>query len=180
MLNPTPDETTTEVEPEGTEREADGTEREAESTEREADGEPEAAEAALIGEAEGVVDEGEIADTGVFLKGLIEALIFVSDKPLELKEIARGARVDRARAGELLDEIRRDYEERGLSLTEVAGGYAFRSNPLYAETEILEKNESRTKTDRGILYVETRAWNQKEEPVMSLRRRVLLPCREPR
>ncbi|HWP09858.1 MAG TPA: SMC-Scp complex subunit ScpB, partial [Polyangiaceae bacterium] len=120
------DETTTEVEPEGTEREA-------ESTEREADGEPEAAEAALIGEAEGVVDEGEIADTGVFLKGLIEALIFVSDKPLELKEIARGARVDRARAGELLDEIRRDYEERGLSLTEVAGGYAFRSNPLYAE-----------------------------------------------
>src|SRR6187399_2119298 len=127
------DETTTEVEPEGTEREADGTEREAESTEREADGEPEAAEAALIGEAEGVVDEGEIADTGVFLKGLIEALIFVSDKPLELKEIARGARVDRARATELLEEIRRDYEERGLCLTEVAGGFCFRSNSLYAE-----------------------------------------------
>jgi hypothetical protein len=28
-----------------------------------------------------------------------------------------------------------------------------------------------------VLYVETRAWNQKKEPVMSLRRRVLLPRR---
>src|SRR3954462_4221928 len=74
--------------------------------------EAEVLESALIGEAEGVPDEGSVADTTGFLKGLIEALIFVSDKPLELKEIARGARVDRARAGELLDEIRADYSDR--------------------------------------------------------------------
>jgi hypothetical protein len=51
-------------------------------------GEPEGAEAAS--------EEGSIEETGAFLKGLIEALIFVSDRPLELKEVARGARIDRA------------------------------------------------------------------------------------
>src|SRR5689334_8244245 len=96
------------------------------------EGEPEPAESALIGDGP-AADEEAVADTGAFLKGLIEALIFVSDKPLELKEIARGARVDRARASELIEEIQRDYAERGLSLTEVAGGFAFRSNPIYAE-----------------------------------------------
>src|SRR6187399_2988717 len=94
------------------------------TTERDPGDEPDVAEAALIGEADGVApDEEAVTDTGAFLKGLIEALIFVSDKPLELKEIARGARVDRARASELLDEIRMDYAERGLCLSEVAGGY---------------------------------------------------------
>jgi acyl dehydratase len=56
-------------------------------------------------------------------------------------------------------------------------GPMFHGDTVYAETEILEKTESRSKGDRGILYVETRAWNQKEEPVMSLRRRVMLPKR---
>src|SRR3954470_17154833 len=92
----------------------------------------EPAESALIGDGP-APDESSIAGTTGFLKGLIEALVFVSDKPLELKEIARGARVDRARASELIEEIQRDFAGRGLCLTEVAGGFAFRSNPLYAE-----------------------------------------------
>ncbi len=93
---------------------------------------PEPAESALIGDGP-AADESSIADTAGFLKGLIEALVFVSDRPLELKEIARGARVDRARASELIEEIQREHAERGMRLEEVAGGYAFRSNPLYAE-----------------------------------------------
>jgi acyl dehydratase len=56
-------------------------------------------------------------------------------------------------------------------------GPMFHGDTVYAESEILEKTESRSKNDRGILYVETRAWNQKKEPVMSLRRRVMLPKR---
>jgi acyl dehydratase len=56
-------------------------------------------------------------------------------------------------------------------------GPMFHGDTVYAETEILEKSESRSKSDRGILYVETRAWNQKNDPVMSLRRRVLIPKR---
>jgi acyl dehydratase len=56
----------------------------------------------------------------------------------------------------------------------------FHGDTVYAESEVLEKTESSSRNDRGVLYVETRAWNQKEEPVMSLRRRVLLPRRAPR
>ena len=46
---------------------------------------------------------------------------------------------------------------------------------LYAETEVLEKRESVSKPDRGIVYVETRAFNQRGERVLVLRRRFLAP-----
>jgi segregation and condensation protein B len=73
-----------------------------------------------------------VEPTGPYLKGLIEAVLFVSDHPLELKDVARAARIDRARAQELLEELGRDYEARGIRLELVAGGYAFRSSPDFA------------------------------------------------
>jgi len=51
----------------------------------------------------------------------------------------------------------------------------FIGDTLYAETEVLNKRESRTKPDRGIIYVETRIFNQKNEKVLTFRRRVLIP-----
>ncbi len=45
---------------------------------------------------------------------------------------------------------------------------------LYAETEVLECRESKTKEDRGILYVETRGFNQRGEMVIRFRRHVLM------
>jgi acyl dehydratase len=48
---------------------------------------------------------------------------------------------------------------------------------LYAETEVLEKRESESKPDRGIVYIETRAFNQRSERVLVLRRRFLAPKR---
>jgi acyl dehydratase len=48
---------------------------------------------------------------------------------------------------------------------------------LYAETEVLEKRESKSKPGRGIVYVETRAFNQHGERVLALRRRFLAPTR---
>ena len=56
-------------------------------------------------------------------------------------------------------------------------GPTFHGDTIYAETEILEKRESRSKNDRGILYVETRAWNQRDETILTLRRRVMIPKR---
>jgi len=53
----------------------------------------------------------------------------------------------------------------------------FHGDTLYAESEVLEVAPSRTKPDRGVLYVETRALNQRGERVLSLRRRVLIPRR---
>jgi acyl dehydratase len=56
-------------------------------------------------------------------------------------------------------------------------GPTFHGDTIYAETEVLEKTESKSKPDRGVLYVETGAWNQSGDRVLSLRRRVLLPKR---
>ena len=45
---------------------------------------------------------------------------------------------------------------------------------LYARTKILDKRESKTKNDRGIVYVETIGYNQRGEDVISFRRNVLV------
>ena len=50
----------------------------------------------------------------------------------------------------------------------------FINDTLYVKTKVLEKFESKTKTDRGIVYVETIAFNQRGENVLSFRRKVLI------
>ena len=56
-------------------------------------------------------------------------------------------------------------------------GPVFVGDTIRAETEILEKRSSRSKEDRGIVYVETRALNQRNERVLTLKRHVLIPRR---
>jgi itaconyl-CoA hydratase len=56
-------------------------------------------------------------------------------------------------------------------------GPTFAGDTLYAETTVLEVTPSKTKTDRGVLYVETRGLNQNRETIMVLRRKVLIPRR---
>lgn len=50
----------------------------------------------------------------------------------------------------------------------------FVGDTLYAETEVLECRESKTKEDRGIIYVETRGYNQHGDMVIRFRRHVLM------
>lgn len=51
----------------------------------------------------------------------------------------------------------------------------FHGDTIYAESEVLEKRESASKADRGIVRVETRARNQRGEIVLTFCRRVLVP-----
>jgi len=45
---------------------------------------------------------------------------------------------------------------------------------IYVETQILAVRESKSKADRGIVKVTTKAYNQKEEMVLSFSREVLV------
>lgn len=45
---------------------------------------------------------------------------------------------------------------------------------IYAKTKVLEMRESNTKNDRGIVYVETIAYNQNGIDVLKFRRKVLV------
>lgn len=53
----------------------------------------------------------------------------------------------------------------------------FINDTIYARTEILEVKESKTKKDRGIIYVETTAFNQNNVDVLKFRRKVLIKKR---
>jgi len=53
----------------------------------------------------------------------------------------------------------------------------FPGDSLYAESEVLDKRESASKPDRGVISIETRAYNQKQERILVLRRHYLAPKR---
>lgn len=76
----------------------------------------------------------------------------------------------------------------GMTVPEISGkaianlGYedirhlnpVFINDTLYVRTKILDKRESKTKPDRGIVHVETVAFNQNGVDVLSFRRNVLV------
>ncbi|MDY0279822.1 MAG: MaoC family dehydratase [Salinivirgaceae bacterium] len=53
----------------------------------------------------------------------------------------------------------------------------FLNDTIYARTIVLDKQESKSKPDRGIVYVETVAYNQNGVDVLSFRRKVLVKKR---
>ncbi|RPH94409.1 MaoC family dehydratase [candidate division KSB1 bacterium] len=58
-------------------------------------------------------------------------------------------------------------------------GPVFIGDTLRAETEVLDVRPSKSKPDRGIIYVETRGYNQRNELVLTFRRRVLIRTEMP-
>ena len=53
----------------------------------------------------------------------------------------------------------------------------FHGDTIYAETTVVAKRESQSRSDRGVVTVETRAYNQRNELVCFFRRRVMVPKR---
>ena len=53
----------------------------------------------------------------------------------------------------------------------------FINDTIYVRSKILDKRESKSKNDRGIIYVESIAYNQRGEDVLSFRRHVLIKKR---
>ncbi len=50
----------------------------------------------------------------------------------------------------------------------------FINDTIYVRSKILDKRESKSKADRGIIYVESIAYNQRGEDVLIFRRHVLI------
>jgi len=81
-------------------------------------------------EAAGVEEAREL--TRAHLRGLLEALVFASDKPVSAREVARLASAPVKQVRELLAELKGTYARRGIVLDEVAGGWLFRTSVEYA------------------------------------------------
>jgi len=56
-------------------------------------------------------------------------------------------------------------------------GPTFHGDTIYAETTVLDKKLSSSKPDRGIVTVETIAYNQRGETVLSFKRRMMVPTK---
>lgn len=65
------------------------------------------------------------------LKQLIEAALFAANEALTLDQLQQGVlagyKLNRPRLRQVLDELARDYQERGVQLVEVASGYRFQT-----------------------------------------------------
>ena len=80
----------------------------------------------------------------------------------------------------------------GMTVTEISGkaianleieslkhlAPTFHGDTVYAETTITNKVESQSRPDRGIITVDTRGYNQREETILTFTRKVMIPKRE--
>jgi segregation and condensation protein B len=67
------------------------------------------------------------------LVSIIESLLFAADRPLSVKAIRKILKEPSSRQVQLaLKQIGKDSEDRGIGLTQVAGGYRLRTNPANA------------------------------------------------
>jgi acyl dehydratase len=53
-------------------------------------------------------------------------------------------------------------------------GPVFIGDTLYGESEVLSIVPSHSKPDRGVVYIETRGFNQRNERILTLRRKILI------
>ena len=90
------------------------------------------------------VDEQELAITveavdsvRARLKAIIEAVIYITDEPLNTQQIAGALNrpIDQIKA--ILDDLTNDYgqADRGLTIREVAGGYKMATKPEHHEAD---------------------------------------------
>lgn len=122
---------------------------------------------APAGEAEASEESGAyVVQNAAERRGIIEALIFVSEEPLGAKVIADVLREDRAVVEDALAELAKEFNARngGLQLREVAGGWQFATRPEYHE-HVRAYLKSRPSAKLSIASLETLAVIAYKQPV---------------
>ena len=64
-------------------------------------------------------------------KRVLEAALLCADQPMQMRDLRTlfDEALEEPQLRDLLDEIRGEWAERGLQLTEVASGWRFQSHP---------------------------------------------------
>ncbi len=79
--------------------------------------------------------EAPVSVADAQLLAVLEAIIYVTDEPLTLEQIAEATEQPRERITQLLEQLCAEYDrpERGLSIREVAGGFRMTTKPEHHE-----------------------------------------------
>jgi segregation and condensation protein B len=87
-------------------------------------------------EAASPAESGEAPETrdlsNDHLRGLLEALVFASDKPVASGQLAKLTSAPLRHVKSLMGELKEHYARRGIVLLEMAGGWVFRTSAEYA------------------------------------------------
>jgi segregation and condensation protein B len=90
--------------------------------------------AAAAGEEAGDAEEPKVDVVRRHLRGLLEALLFIAEKPMKVADLAEVARAEAKEVRAILEELALDYRAslRGFQLDELAGGWQLRTSPTFA------------------------------------------------
>jgi len=71
----------------------------------------------------------------IWLQTCIEAILFISETPVKIKNIASALGIHEKKAEGILLKLQKEYDDknRGFMLRKVSGGYRFYSNPAVSE-----------------------------------------------
>ncbi len=87
------------------------------------------------------------------LKKQIEGLIFISNKPVSSSEISKFLGIDEGEVLEILEELERDYKERGINLYKINGRYEFGTSPDISDFLLKFLKEKREKLSKSALEI---------------------------
>ncbi len=100
------------------------------------------------------------------IKSILESLLFVSDKPLEPKEVAEILEISKKDIEEKIEELIQDYKNRdaGICIIKVAGGYKMCAAPSNEEW-IRKMYKERNKRKLSTASLETLAIIAYKQPI---------------
>jgi len=92
------------------------------------------------------------------IKSILEALLFINEKPIEVNELAEVLEINRKEINSSLEELSVDYKNRssGICIVKVAGGYQMCSAPDN-ETWVKKMYQERSKQKLSTASLETLA-----------------------
>lgn len=85
----------------------------------------------ILGSEEAPPSDAPVPVEDAQLRAVIESIIYVTDEPLTIDQIAGALEQPRERVAALLDQLCAEYDrpERGLSIREIAGGFRMTTKP---------------------------------------------------
>lgn len=98
------------------------------------------------------------------MKAIVEALLFASGDPLELKDIASHLEVSENYAKDVIDELEEDYKfiERGIKLISINGAYQLATKNEYSDyiQKLLKKNKRQSLSQASLESLAIIAYKQ--------------------
>jgi len=100
------------------------------------------------------------------IKAILEALLFINERPIEVNELIQVLEINRSETEKALQELSSEYTQRGsgICIVKVAGGYQMCSAPN-TETWVKKMYQERTKQKLSTASLETLAIIAYKQPI---------------